>query len=67
MVVKINSKPVHVTENDEDKGIDWLYVSVSTMGYTFLLWFLDYVCYTFFYIRAIPGIHWIGDILSWIF
>lgn len=67
MVVKINNKPVHVTTDEEDKGIDWLYVCISTSGYAFLLWFLDYVCYTFFYIRAIPGIHWIGDIISWIF
>jgi hypothetical protein len=66
MVVKINNKPVIVTENSEEKSFSWTYWCVSGVGYGLIFWILDYVCFTFCFIHPFPWIVWIGKVISFI-
>lgn len=67
MVVKINKKPITVTdETASDKNIDWVYIGVSTAGYVGLFSLLDYACYTFFYIHPIPLIQYVTSFIMWL-
>jgi hypothetical protein len=63
MVVKLNSKPIMV--RDEDNGVkdfSSVYFAVSCIGYTLALWVLDYSCFLFFGIHPFPYIKWIGGL-----
>jgi hypothetical protein len=65
MVIKINSKPIKVTEeNEEEQPKGWLYVVVSGIGYILCFVLLDYVCYTFLSIHPFPFLSWLGRWLS---
>jgi hypothetical protein len=46
MVVKINSKPIVVKE-EEVKKIDWVYLSVTVIGYGLILWIMRLAAITF--------------------
>jgi hypothetical protein len=45
MVVKINNKPIRVKE--DEKRIDWVYLSVTVIGYGFILWIIRLAAITF--------------------
>jgi hypothetical protein len=47
MLIKINKKPIHVVEEDDKEGIDWIYLSVSSLGYLLILSIMDYSSYLF--------------------
>lgn len=66
MLIKINNKPVTVTEEDDKSSLSIPYICVSTLGYTLIFWFLDYVCYTFFFVHPFPWITFVGKIISFI-
>ena len=55
MLIKLNHKPIDVIEDDkEDKEYTPVYWCVSGVGYVLVLWLMDMVCYTFFYIHPFP-------------
>jgi hypothetical protein len=62
MLTKLNKKPIHVTE-DEEKKVDWIYLTCSCIGYLLILCLLDYVSYTFFFKHISPILAWINNIL----
>jgi hypothetical protein len=68
MVVKLNSKVIDVVENNkEDKEKTITYWCVSTLGYVLVLFIMDMVCYTFFYIHPFPILNWLfTGISGWI-
>jgi hypothetical protein len=45
MVVKINNKPIRVKE--DEKRIDWVYLSVTVIGYGLIFWIIRLVAITF--------------------
>jgi hypothetical protein len=45
MVVKINNKPIRVKENE--KRIDWVYLSVTVIGYGLIFWIIRLAAITF--------------------
>jgi hypothetical protein len=45
MVVKINGKPIKVKE--EEKRIDWVYLSVTVIGYGLIFWIIRLAAITF--------------------
>jgi hypothetical protein len=63
MLVKLNKKPIHVTDNDDQKGIDWIYLGCSCIGYLLILCLLDYVSYTFFFRHIHPFLGWLTNLL----
>jgi hypothetical protein len=49
MLIKINKQPIHVVEPDEkERDFSWVYMCVSTIGFTLILSLMDYICYIFF-------------------
>jgi hypothetical protein len=46
MVVKINGKPVKVSEEKEE-GIDWVYLAVTCIGYGLIIWIIRLAAVTF--------------------
>lgn len=68
MLVTINKRPIKVVEESQDeKCFSWIYTSVSSIGFILILWIMDLVCYTFFYIHPLPFIVWVGDLIQWLF
>lgn len=65
MLININNKPIKVEEKPEST-FSPVYLAVSTTGYLFILYLLDYVCYTFFYYHPLPWIMWVGKLLSFL-
>jgi hypothetical protein len=71
MLVKLNNKPIDVVEdNEKEKGFSPVYFTVSCVGYGLVLFIMDMVCYTFFYIHPFPYLVWlfklIGGVLAWL-
>lgn len=46
MVIKINSKPIRVKE-DEGKDINWMYLAVTVIGYGLIFWIIRLAAITF--------------------
>jgi hypothetical protein len=46
MVVRINSKPIKVKE-DEEREFSWVYFMVTCVGYGLILWILRVAAVTF--------------------
>lgn len=68
MVVKLNSRVIDVVEEDkEEKEKTITYWCVSSVGYVLVLFIMDMVCYTFFYIHPYPFLNWLFiGIRGWI-
>jgi hypothetical protein len=66
MLIKINKKPVHVVEEDDKEGIDWIYLSVSSVGYLLILSIIDYSSYLFIGKHIFPFITWLTKLLLFI-
>lgn len=69
MVVKINGKPIRVSEDDQNpwyREVNWMYILVSTLGYVIGLYVMDYVAWVFLGTHPFPFIKFIGVILSWL-
>jgi hypothetical protein len=68
MLIKLNNKPIDVVEdNEEEKEKSLVYWGVSTVGYVLVLWIMDMVCYTFFYIHPFPFLSWLfHGVSGWI-
>jgi hypothetical protein len=66
MLIKINKKPIHVIEESEDEGIDWIYLGVSSLGYLTVLSIMDYSCYLFIGKHIFPFISWFTKLLLFI-
>jgi hypothetical protein len=45
MFVKINGKPIKVKE--DEKKIDWIYLSVTVIGYGLIFWIIRLAAITF--------------------
>jgi hypothetical protein len=45
MFVKINGKPIKVKE--DEKKIDWVYLSVTVIGYGLIFWIIRLAAITF--------------------
>jgi hypothetical protein len=45
MVVKINNKPIRVKE--DEKRIDWVYLTVTVIGYGLIFWIIKLAATTF--------------------
>ena len=45
MFVKINGKPIRVTE--DEKKIDWVYLTVTVIGYGLIFWIIRLAAITF--------------------
>jgi hypothetical protein len=45
MVVKINNKPIKVKE--DEKRIDWVYLTVTVIGYGLIIWIIRLAAITF--------------------
>lgn len=67
MLVKINSKPIRVIEEEDDKEFSWVYLTVSCIGYAMILWIMDYCCFVFFSVHLLPFIPWLVGVLKWLF
>ena len=67
MLVKINNKPVQVTEEPEASTFNPGYFCVSVTGFGLILWLVDYVCYIFFYYHPFPLMAKIAEAIQWIF
>lgn len=65
MKVTINRKPLRVEEEKEGLGINWVYLSVSTIGYFLIFYVLDLAGAAFLGIHPFPFVKFIGVILSW--
>lgn len=68
MVVKINNKPIKVTEDDNEawyQEVDWVYMGVSSIGYLLALYAVDLMASVFLGIHPFPFIKFVGVILSW--
>lgn len=63
MLIKINKRPVHVVEEDDKEGIDWIYLSVSSIGYLLILSIMDYSSYLFIGKHIFPFISWLTKLL----
>lgn len=46
MTIKINSKSLQVCE-EERKSIDWVYLTVTCVGYGLILWIIRLAAHTF--------------------
>jgi hypothetical protein len=66
MLIKINKKPIHVVEEDDKEGIDWIYLSVSSLGYLLILSIMDYSSYLFIGKHIFPFITWFTKLLLFI-
>jgi hypothetical protein len=66
MLIKINKKPIHVTEEDDSEGIDYLYLGVTVCGYLGVLSLLDYTSYLFIGKHIFPFITWLTKLLLFI-
>jgi hypothetical protein len=66
MLIKINKKPIEVSEEPETESKSFIYYCINYTGYALILYLLDYVCYTFFYYHPLPWITFIGKILSFL-
>ena len=67
MLVKINKKPIVVEEDTTESNFDPIYFCVSVTGYGAILWFVDYVCFTFFFFHPFPFMSTIAGVFSWLF
>jgi hypothetical protein len=47
MLIKINKKPIHVIEEEDEKGFSWVFMTVTCIGYLLILTLLDYSSYLF--------------------
>lgn len=63
MLIKINKKPIHVVEEDEKEGVDWVYMIVTCCGYLLVLCLLDYSSYLFIGKHIFPWLHSITKLL----
>ena len=60
MLIKLNKKVIDVTDEEkEEKDFDPIYFSISCIGYGLVLWIMDIVCYSFFYIHPFPFLSWL--------
>jgi hypothetical protein len=66
MLIKINKKPIHVVEEDDDEGIDYVYLGVSSIGYLLILSIIDYSSYLFIGKHIFPFIGWLTKLLLFI-
>jgi hypothetical protein len=66
MLIKINKKPIVVEEESDDEGIDWIYLSVSSLGYLLVLSIMDYSSYLFIGKHIFPFISWLTKLLLFI-
>jgi hypothetical protein len=66
MLVKINDKPIKVEEKEET-SIDYIYLTISTIGYFMIFWIVDYIVFTFFFYHPFPFVKWITNIISFLF
>jgi hypothetical protein len=65
MLIKINKQPIHVVEPDEEeRDFSWVYMCVSTIGFTLILSLMDYICYIFFGTHPIPIMHFITNLIT---
>lgn len=68
MVVKMNGKPILVSEEEKERwyeGIDWVHLGMGTAAYSLVFWVLDYAAYLFVGTHPFPFIKFVGVILSW--
>jgi hypothetical protein len=65
MVVKINSKPIKVQEDEDDDKHSWVHFGVSMVGYLLAFYMMDLAAYLFLGVHPFPFIKFIGVILSW--
>lgn len=68
MVVKINSKPIRVRKDDDIdwwKEVDWVYLSVATIGTLLGFYVIDLSAWNFLSVHPFPFTKFIGVILSW--
>jgi hypothetical protein len=68
MVVKINNKPIQVTEDQDEvwyKEVDWFHISMTTIAYLLVFHVLDLAAASFLGAHPFPFIKFIGVILSW--
>jgi hypothetical protein len=63
MLVKINKKPIHVTDETDTEGISWVYMTVSSIGYLLILTLMDYSCYLFIGKHIFPFLGWLTKLL----
>jgi hypothetical protein len=66
MLIKINKKPIHVIEEDDSESIDYLYLTVSSLGYLLILSLMDYSSYLFIGKHIFPFISWLTKLLLFI-
>lgn len=68
MVIKINSKPIQVKEDDEEpwySKINWMYIFISLTGYLLGFYVLDLAAWNFLSVHPFPFTKFVGVILSW--
>jgi hypothetical protein len=63
MLIKINKKPIHVVEEEDEKEFSWVYMTVSSIGYLMILSIMDYSCYLFIGKHIFPFISWLTKLL----
>jgi hypothetical protein len=66
MLIKINKKPIVVEEESDSDGPDWIYLSVSSLGYLLILSIMDYSSYLFIGKHIFPFISWLTKLLLFI-
>jgi hypothetical protein len=66
MLVTINKKPIEVKEEPETPTFSPVYLTVSTIGFTLILYLMDYICNIFFFIHPLPWIQFVGHIISFL-
>lgn len=66
MFIKINNKPILVKE--EGEKVDWMYMFISSLGYAFIILFLNKVCAVFLGASFLSGyMSDLGSMMKWFF
>lgn len=67
MVIKLNNKPIQVTEEPLTTPINILPICITVTGYTSILCIVDYICYIFFSTHPFGKLHDMYDLIMHLF
>lgn len=66
MLVKMNGKPIRVSEKDDKNKVDWFYLSGYGVLCTLVLYFVDSLCLSFSSSHVFPFMKYVGEVIRWI-
>lgn len=57
---------IKVKRKEDETQTDYVLLCVKLTGFIFIIYLVDYVCFTFFFYHPFKWITWVGGLLSWI-